>query len=38
MFAYESGEFDLFEIEMYGPEFCDKRVSLIETDKTKEHE
>ena len=38
MFAYESGEFDLFEIEKYGPEFCDKRVSLIETDKTKEHE
>lgn len=38
MFAYESGEYDLFDIEKYGPEFCDKRVSLIETDKTKEHE
>ncbi len=38
MFAYESGEYDLFEVEKYGPEFCDKRISLIETDKTKEHE
>ena len=38
MFAYESGEYDLFDVEKYGTEFCDKRVSLIETDKTKEHE
>jgi len=38
MFGYESGEFDLFEVETFGTEFSDKRVSLIETDKSKEHE
>ena len=38
MFGYESGEFDLFEVDKFGPEFLDKRVSLIETDKSKEHE
>jgi len=38
MFSYESGEFDIFEIENYGSEITEKRVHLVDTDKSREHE
>jgi hypothetical protein len=38
LFSYDSGEFDLFEIEEYGSASYEKRVNLIETDKSREHE
>ena len=38
MISYESGEWDLFEVEQFGKGPSDKRINLIETDKSKEHE
>jgi WD40 repeat protein len=38
MFSYDSGEFDIFEVETYGPQVHEKRVHLVETDKSREHE
>ena len=38
MFSYDSGEFDIFEVETYGQQVHEKRVHLVETDKSREHE
>jgi hypothetical protein len=38
MFSYDSGEYDIFEVEEYGSQPADKRVHLVETDKSREHE
>ena len=36
--SYDSGEFDIFEVETYGTQVHEKRVYLVETDKSREHE
>lgn len=38
IFSYESGEWDIFEVEQFGQHALDKKVHLVETDKSKEHE
>lgn len=38
IFSYESGEWDIFEVEQFGQHALDKKLHLVETDKSKEHE